>query len=70
MLLEQAQPDLEAKSFSGPTALYRAVKEGNTELVRLLLQCGASVNAKPREASPPLCKAYPSGYNEIFPMLL
>jgi len=58
MLLEQAQPDLEAKSFSGPTVLYGAVKEGNTELVRLLLQCGANVNTKPSAASPPLYEAY------------
>lgn len=49
--------------------LYGAVKEGNTELVRLLLQCGANVNAKPRGASPPLCKAYSSGYRDIFRML-
>lgn len=70
MLLEQAQPNLEAKSPGGHTALYGAVKEGNTELVRLLLLYGANANARPSGGSPPLCKAYSNGNKDIFQMLL
>lgn len=70
MLLEQAEPKLEATPSGGHTALYGAVKEGNTDLVRLLIRYGANVNAKPSGGSPPLCKAYSNGYKDIFRTLL
>lgn len=70
MLLEQAEPKLEATPPGGHTALYGAVKEGNIELVRLLIQYGANVNVKPSGGAPALCKAYSNGYRDIFRMLL
>ncbi|KAK4694790.1 hypothetical protein P7C71_g2846, partial [Lecanoromycetidae sp. Uapishka_2] len=70
MLLEQSEPKLEATPPGGHTALYGAVKEGNADMVRLLMQYGANVNAKPSGGSPPLCKAYSNGYKDMFRLLL
>ena len=69
-ILEQAEPDLEAKTSGGSTALYSAVVKRDKSLVQLLLSHSANPNAKPSGGQPALFKAYKNGHKEILKILL
>ena len=69
-LLEQAEPDLEAKAVGGSTALYTAVSKGDKTLVRWLLDHGANANAKPGGCQPALFKAHSNGHKGVLEILL
>ena len=69
-ILEHSEPDLEAKSPGGATALYTAVSRGQKLMVQLLLTHGANPNAKPSGGQPALFKAYKNGLKEIVHILL
>lgn len=70
MLLEQSEPDIEAKLPGGETALYSAVSKGYTDIVELLLAHGANANAKRDGSKPALLVAYSKEHKQVLDALL
>ncbi|XP_013869727.1 KN motif and ankyrin repeat domain-containing protein 4 [Austrofundulus limnaeus] len=63
--------DVNARSRqAGQTALMLAVSHGRVAMVKLLLSCGADVNAQDREGSTPLMCACEHGHTHIARLLL
>ncbi|XP_069127337.1 KN motif and ankyrin repeat domain-containing protein 1-like isoform X2 [Argopecten irradians] len=57
-------------SKDGQTALMLAVSQGRTEMVKLLLQNGANVNAQDNEGSTAMMVGCEHGYTEIVKLLM
>ena len=62
--------NVNAKDANGSTALIRASWDGDTEIVRMLLEKGADVNAKDAKGSTALMKASLNGHTKVVSMLL
>jgi len=52
------------------TPLERAIQDGRTDMVQLLLQYGAQVSTGPAWRKPPICRAAECGYDEIIQTLV
>jgi len=69
LLLDQGL-DINARGFEGETALYRAVRAGNTDVAKLLLNRSADANVKANDGTTPLHQAALSGYTKLAEILL
>ncbi|KAI9873954.1 MAG: hypothetical protein M1830_010366, partial [Pleopsidium flavum] len=69
-LLLANEDDLDAKTRSGETALYRAVVNGHEAVIQLLLEKGADVNAKGGTYGSALQTASEHGHEAIVRLLL
>ncbi|KAI0860623.1 ankyrin repeat-containing domain protein, partial [Xylaria cubensis] len=58
------------KVKAGPTVLHRAVRTGNSKVVRLLLEHNADCNSKDSAGLTPLLCAIISGHEEVLELLL
>lgn len=57
MLLETGRVDVKKKNETGRQAIHYAASKGNLEILSLLLQSGASVNARDKYGETPLHRA-------------
>lgn len=62
--------DLDETSASGLTVLHRAVLSGHEDVVDILIQAGADVNAMSDDFGTPLCLAALRGSHEVVALLL
>ncbi|KAJ8305425.1 hypothetical protein KUTeg_015970 [Tegillarca granosa] len=64
------QTYLKKSSLDGQTALMLAASQGRTEMVQMLLECGASVNTQDNEGSTAMMCACEHGHTDIVKLLL
>ena len=62
--------NIDVSNSHGQTALHRSIIKGCTEIVEILLNCGANVNSKDKESKTPLMLAAQFNWIEITEMLL
>lgn len=70
MLVKTLGIDIESRDTKGYTALHRAVLEGKSANVQLLLDCGANIEAEDEKDSTSLHQAAKGGRTEIVQLLL
>ena len=63
------RPDVEAKDSNGMTALHHAARNGHIEVVRLLLDSGATVDAREQVGITPLSLAASRGHAVVIQLL-
>ncbi|KAL8670512.1 MAG: hypothetical protein Q9168_004964 [Polycauliona sp. 1 TL-2023] len=70
LLLQQRNIHIDDTPPGGSTAMYRAAKKGNTELVRRLVAAGAKVDAKPSGSNTAMFEAARRGNYDICKLFL
>ena len=62
--------DIETKDRDGQSPLYLACKDGNLDIARILLTCGANVNCRATSGKTPLMVAFETELEELIFLLL
>ena len=62
--------NINATSCDGYSALIKASKEGNTDLIEFLIENGADINAKTAHGFTPLLYASKNGHHSIIELLV
>lgn len=70
ILLDDKNIDLEARNCFGNTALIMAVFEGNLEMVRLLIEAGADINATDNASFTPLIRSIAKKHDAVSSFLI
>ena len=58
------------KDSNGSTLLHKAIEQGDTEIVKKLINLNANVNAEDNDGITPLMTAASFGYNDIIQILI
>lgn len=70
VLLDQPEPDVDAKDGAGKTALHLACREGHRKVCQVLLNFGADIKAVSADKMTPLHSAIQNGHTEVARMIL
>ena len=69
-VLIKSGASIKEKNVYGETALHKAVRKGNLEIVKLLIENSAEIDSKDNNQDSPLCLAYKMDLKDIFYLLV